>query len=292
MVVSHNIQAMNTNRIANTNFNLYGKSLEKVSSGYKINRAGDDPVGLTMSETMRRQVRGLKQGIENTKAAINFCQVADGALNEVTEMLQRLNKLSVQAETATNSLTDREEIQAEVRQLLAEIDRVADTTTFNEIPIFRGTEEVVVPGADFSIADVELGQRPFDKYSSANELCLQAVVKNENSTVHGKPYDLIWGKGTSTNPSFRLTYQNDDGSIRTQIVPFYDLMTQPETYDDGVDSNGYSWWKRNFEYTNEDGIGITITQKVTAVNPADPTQEKNIISLILLPMRTTVKMLR
>lgn len=286
MVVSHNIQAMNTNRIANTNFNLYGKSLEKVSSGYKINRAGDDPVGLAMSETMRRQVRGLKQGIENTKAAINFCQVADGALNEVTEMLQRLNKLSVQAETATNSLTDRQEIQAEVRQLLAEIDRVADTTTFNEIPIFRGTEEVVVPGADgsiiegdipfedFSIADVELGQSPFNEYSSANDLCLQAVVKNENSIAYGNTYNLIWGSGSSSDSSFRLTYQNDDGSISTQIVSLNSLTTQPNTYEKDVDSNGNPRWRRSFLYTNQDGVKIEITQKVTAVNPTDPTQEK------------------
>lgn len=286
MVVSHNIQAMNTNRIANTNFNLYGKSLEKVSSGYKINRAGDDPVGLAMSETMRRQVRGLKQGIENTKAAINFCQVADGALNEVTEMMQRLNKLSVQAETATNSLTDREEIQAEVRQLLAEIDRVADTTTFNEIPIFRGTEEVVVPGEDgsiiegdipfedFSIADVELGGSPFEEDSRGNILKLQAVVKNENSVAHGNTYDLIYGEGSGTYASFRLTYQNNDGSTCTRIVSLSSLTTKPNSYDDGVDSNGYSWWKRSFLYTNQDGVNIEITQKVTAVNPADPTQEK------------------
>lgn len=142
MIISHNIQALNTNRIANTNFNLYGKSLEKVSSGYKINRVGDNPMGLAMSETMRRQIRGLNQGIENTKAAINLCQTADGALSEITEMLQRLNKLSVQSETATNSSSDRQEIQAEVKQLLVEIDRIADTTTFNEIYIFKGKDSL------------------------------------------------------------------------------------------------------------------------------------------------------
>lgn len=142
MIVSHNIQAMNTNRITNENISLHGKSTEKVSSGYQINRAGDNPVGLAMSEKMRRQVRGLKKGIENTKAAINVCMIADGALNEVTEMLQRLNELSVQSETGTNTLTDRHAIQDEVEQILAEIDRVADTTTFNEFHIFKGKDSL------------------------------------------------------------------------------------------------------------------------------------------------------
>lgn len=142
MIVSHNIQAMNTNRITNENISLHGKSTERVSSGYQINRAGDNPVGLAMSEKMRRQVRGLNMGIENTKAAINVCKIADGALNEVTEMLQRLNELSVQSETGTNTLTDRHAIQEEVEQILMEIDRIADTTTFNEFHIFRGKDSL------------------------------------------------------------------------------------------------------------------------------------------------------
>lgn len=157
MVISHNLQALNTNRIANENIALQGKSVEKVSSGYKMNHVGDDPVGLAMSETMRRQIRGLNQGIENTKAAINFCQVADGALNEVTEMLQRINELSVKAENGTNLNLDRHYLQAEVEQLLAEIDRVSDTTTFNEIYMFKGkvtyTEKVIVTTTMNPISD-------------------------------------------------------------------------------------------------------------------------------------------
>lgn len=144
MVISHNIQALNTNRIANNNIDLNGKSVEKVSSGYKINHVGDDPVGLAMSEKMRRQIRGLNQGIENTKAAINLCQVADGALNEVTEMLQRINELSVKAENGTNQDLDRHYLQAEVEQLLTEIDRVSDTTSFNDLYIFKGTEDSII----------------------------------------------------------------------------------------------------------------------------------------------------
>ena len=306
MIVSHNIQSMNINRITNDNISLHGKSTEKVSSGYQINRAGDNPVGLSLSEKMRRQVRGLKMGVENTKAAINFCKVADGALNEVTEMLQRINELSVRSETGTNTLTDRHAIQDEVEQILMEIDRVADTTTFNEIPVFRGAEEVVVPGTDssiiegdipftdFTIADVTLGSSPFGPNSHANELNLQAIVKN-NTAVNGQTYNLIFGSGSTSRSSFRLTYQTDatdtetgdtdaetgntdtetgsgDTGTKTVIVQFSQLT--PGEYETSGNSSEM-WWKRSFTYTNEeDGIEIKVTQKVTANIPSDPAQEK------------------
>ena len=299
MIVSHNIQAMNTNRITNENISLHGKSTEKISSGYQINRAGDNPVGLSMSEKMRRQVRGLKMGVENTKAAINFCMVADGALNEVTEMLQRLSELSVHSETGTNTLTDRHAIQDEVEQILAEIDRIADTTTFNEIPIFRDTEGVTVPGADgsviegdipfadFTIADVKLGSAPFGSTSGANELNLQAIVNN-NTAANGQTYNLIFGSGSTSRSSFRLTYQTDatdtetgdndteTGSANTgtkSVTVFFSELT-PAEYETSGDS-GEMWWKRSFEYINtEDGIEIKVTQKITANIPSDPNQEK------------------
>lgn len=285
MIISHNIQALNTNRIANTNFHLYGKSLEKVSSGYKINHVGDDPVGLAMSETMRRQIRGLNQGIENTKAAINFCQTADGALSEVTEMLQRLNKLSVQAETATNSDSDRQQIQVEVKQILGEIDRIADTTTFNEIPIFRGTEEVVIPGADgsiiegdipfedFSIADVKVGRdAPFNDGDPGNILNLQAFVNNENSVAYGNTYDLIYNRDATSEPSFRLIYHKEDGSTSEPIYVYFSSLSQVQgSYE--VDED-HSCWKRSFQYPNDGEAAIVITQEVTAVNPNDLSQEK------------------
>lgn len=285
MIISHNIQAMNTNRLANTNINLYGRSLEKVSSGSKINHVGDNPVGLAMSETMRRQIRGLNQGVENTKAAVNFCQVADGALSEVSDMLQRLNKLCVQAENGTNTLSDRYDMQAEVKQILAEIDRIADTTAFNEIPVFRGNDTVVVapgdsivegdiPFTDFTIADVNLGQSPFGPNSGADHLNLQAVVNNPDSPANGNVYSLIYGAGGTSDSSFRLKYQKDDGTDANMIVDMDSLSPIPSEYTTGVDANGNSWWKRNFKYTNDDGIEIKITQQVTAMLPADPAQEK------------------
>lgn len=285
MVISHNIQALNTNRIANENINLHAKSTEKVSSGYKMNHVGDNPVGLAMSETMRRQIRGLNQGIENTKAAINFCQVADGALNEVTEMLQRINELAVKAENGTNLDLDRHYLQAEVNQLLTEIDRVADVTTFNEIPIFRGVEKEVIPVpgdssviegdipfTDFSIADVDLGQSPFGPDSYGNRLNLQAIVNNPNSPVNGQTYDLIFGSGDTSYPSFRLSYKNAENE---DIIKFVQLNTlRAVDYQTGVDANGHSQWQRSFEYSYNNEINIRIIQQITAIVPEDPAQEK------------------
>lgn len=135
-VIAHNILAMN----AQTQFQIAagkrGKAAEKLSSGYRINRAADDAAGLTISEKMRRQIRGLDQGIENTQDGVSLCQVADGALFEVGNMIQRINQLSIQSANGTNSVSDRESIQEEVTQILKEIDRIGETTAFNERRIF------------------------------------------------------------------------------------------------------------------------------------------------------------
>jgi flagellin len=115
------------------------KSTEKLSSGYKINRAADDAAGLSISEKMRRQIRGLTQASANAQDGISCVQTAEGALNEVHDMLQRMNELAVKGETGTLTTVDRSYIQAEVKQLMDEIDRVADTTTFNEQNLLDGS---------------------------------------------------------------------------------------------------------------------------------------------------------
>ena len=139
MVVQHNLRAMNSNRMLNVNTQTQVKSAEKLSSGYKINRAADDAAGLAMSEKMRRQVRGLTQASTNAQDGISMVQTAEGALNEVHDMLQRMNELSVKAENGTLTSTDRSYIDAEVQQLKSEIDRVASTTTFNEMSLLDGS---------------------------------------------------------------------------------------------------------------------------------------------------------
>jgi len=139
MVVQHNLRAMNSNRMLGLTTQTQVKSAEKLSSGYKINRAADDAAGLAISEKMRRQVRGLTQASSNAQDGISMVQTAEGALNEVHDMLQRMNELSVKAENGTLTSVDRGYIDAEVQQLISEIDRVASTTTFNEMSLLDGT---------------------------------------------------------------------------------------------------------------------------------------------------------
>ena len=141
MVVQHNLQAMNSNRMLNVTQGSLSKSTEKLSSGYKINRAADDAAGLAISEKMRKQINGLNQASSNAQDGISCVQTAEGALAEVEDMLQRMNQLSVQASNGTNSKDDRQNIQDEIDQLVTEIDRVAETSKFNETYLLKGDPE-------------------------------------------------------------------------------------------------------------------------------------------------------
>ncbi len=132
MVIQHNLTAMNSNRMLGMTQVSQAKSTEKLSSGYKINRAADDAAGLSISEKMRKQIRGLTQASANAQDGISMVQTAEGALNEVQDMLQRMNELAVKAANGTLSSDDRGYIQNEVDQIMSEIDRVAQTTKFNE----------------------------------------------------------------------------------------------------------------------------------------------------------------
>ncbi len=143
MVIGHNLLAMNAQRQFSIAGNNKKKSTEKLASGYKINRAADDAAGLSISEKMRRQIRGLDQGARNTQDGISLLQVADGALCEVHEMLHRMNELAVQAANGTNTISDRRAIQLEIDQIKDEIDRVGKTTSFNENKIFTGDRNIV-----------------------------------------------------------------------------------------------------------------------------------------------------
>ena len=142
MVVQHNLTAMNSNRMLGVTTRAQAKSTEKLSSGYKINRAADDAAGLSISEKMRKQIRGLTQASSNAQDGISAVQTAEGALNEVQDMLQRMNELAVKAANGTNSEDDRNYIQDEVNQLIKEIDRVSTTTKFNETYLLKGDDTV------------------------------------------------------------------------------------------------------------------------------------------------------
>jgi flagellin len=139
MVVQHNITAMNSNRMLGVTTATQAKSTEKLSSGYKVNRAADDAAGLAISEKMRRQIRGLTQASLNAQDGISCVQTAEGALAEVHDMLQRMNELVNKAGTDTLQQTDRSYIQSELDALVSEIDRVSATTTFNETMLLNGS---------------------------------------------------------------------------------------------------------------------------------------------------------
>ena len=163
MVVQHNLSAANTNRQLGITTNGLQKSTEKLSSGYKINRAADDAAGLSISEKMRNQIRGLNKASDNAQDGISLVQTAEGALNEVHSMLQRMSELAVQASNDTNQTVDRTALQSEVAQLQTEIQRVANTTQFNKQNILNGdfTKKNIQVGAnsgeliDIDITDVK-----------------------------------------------------------------------------------------------------------------------------------------
>ena len=146
MVVQHNMQAANASRVLNVTANQQAKSTEKLSSGYRINRAADDAAGLSISEKMRKQIRGLDRASTNAQDGVSAVQTAEGALAEVHSMLQRMNELAVQAANGTNSSVDIQSINSEVSQLKTEISRIASTTDFNGKKMLSGSSVAIFVG--------------------------------------------------------------------------------------------------------------------------------------------------
>ena len=202
MVVQHNLRAMNSNRMLGLTNATQSKSTEKLSSGYKINRAADDAAGLSISEKMRRQIRGLSQASLNAQEGISMVQAAEGALTEVHDMLQRMGELAVKAETGTLTDTDRGYIDQEITQLKTEITRISDNTSFNEKKLLdgslkkNGAVEAVNIQVDaeaskyisFSIEDMDatalgLMANNVNAASATNAALLNGAVKTAITTV-------------------------------------------------------------------------------------------------------------
>ena len=189
MVVQHNMQAANANRMLNVTTSAQSKSTEKLSSGYKINRAADDAAGLTISEKMRKQIRGLDQASTNAEDGVSSVQTAEGALTEVHSMLQRMNELAVQASNGTNSDTDRSAIQDEISQLTTEIDRVAETTKFNETYLLKGgngTKDIYMNGHDAGLK----GTLTDGATSATFKVAAGALDAGKSITIGGKDYSI------------------------------------------------------------------------------------------------------
>ena len=203
MVVQHNLTAMNSNRMLGLTTKTQAKSTEKLSSGYKINRAADDAAGLSISEKMRKQIRGLTQASSNAQDGISAVQTAEGALTEVHDMLQRMNELAVKASNGTMSEDDRSYVQNEIDQLVTEIDRVSETTKFNETYLLKGAGDKSATVK----ADATIG-------GTSSEATVTAAKGNIYSGT------IASGLASGTEDTATVTYKDAEGNTRTKEVTF------------------------------------------------------------------------
>ena len=191
MVVQHNLQAMNSNRMLGITTSSQSKVTEKLSSGYKINRAADDAAGLSISEKMRKQIRGLDQASANAQDGISSVQTAEGALGEVHDMLQRMNELAVQAANGTNSTSDRTAIQNEIKQLTTEIDRVAETTKFNETYLLKGDVKGSTKTITLKPHDAGLkGSMVYTEGATTAKFTVPELKESDTIMIGGKQYTI------------------------------------------------------------------------------------------------------
>ena len=215
MVVQHNMQAANANRMLNVTTGQQAKSTEKLSSGYRINRAADDAAGLTISEKMRKQIKGLDRASTNAEDGVSAVQTAEGALTEVHSMLQRMNELATQAANGTNSQDDRSAIQDEVDQLTTEIDRVAETTKFNEIYLLKGDSEGGTKTEKLAAHDAGLAGTLVDNGDTAT-FTVKGLKQGGEVNIAGKSYTVdgitaptssAIAAGTTGTASVKATYE-------------------------------------------------------------------------------------
>lgn len=265
MVVQHNLTAMNSNRMLGLTTASQAKSTEKLSSGYKINRAADDAAGLSISEKMRKQIRGLTQASANAQDGISTVQTAEGALNEVQDMLQRMNELAVKSSNGTNSEDDREYIQNEIDQLTTEINRVSTTTKFNETYLLQG-EGRQQAKAKNELATISLtganGTTPVDTN-------IKVSIAGGNTYTAGK---VTVGSVTAeiTGGTASIDQSNISGALKKVLDATGATVTFAHKVDGGVDK----WTVDNVDYTaaqlkemglNASGTNnIEITKKFTA----------------------------
>ena len=216
MVVQHNMQAANASRMLNITSNSQAKSTEKLSSGYRINRAADDAAGLSISEKMRKQINGLSRASTNAQDGVSAVQTAEGALTEVHSMLQRMNELAVQAANGTNSESDRTSIQNEIDQLTTEIDRIAETTKFNESYLLKGdvdggTKDVFLKGHDAGLAG-EFGATSVDgqyKLTAAN------LAAGSKVNIGGVEYEIA---GTAAHDDKKITADEAKTMMKNELL--------------------------------------------------------------------------
>jgi flagellin len=232
MVVQHNLQAMNANRMLNITTGSQSKSAEKLSSGYRINRAADDAAGLSISEKMRKQIRGLDQASTNAEDGVSSVQTAEGALTEVHSMLQRMNELAVQASNGTNSQTDRDAIQSEIDQLTTEIDRVAETTKFNETYLLKGDANGATKKMYLEAHDAGLKGKLTDNGDGTATFVMDELKAGDSVTIAGKSY-TIGSTQTETEAVYdeKVTQAGDKLTVNGKEITIVDAYTTPDDAD-------------------------------------------------------------
>ena len=259
MVVQHNMQAMNANRMLNVTTSTQAKATEKLSSGYKINRAADDAAGLTISEKMRKQIKGLDRASTNAEDGVSSVQTAEGALTEVHSMLQRMNELAVQASNGTNSESDRSAIQDEVNQLTTEIDRVSETTKFNETYLLKGDGSE--SAHKVNVHDAGLDGVSFTDKGDSVDVTLKTLKAGDKVSIAGKQYTIAATVQDVTDAVGANPKTGDTIKVgETEYV-----------YDDGkttVDKNGdkvtAGWYKKGTDFKNGTKDTGDLTSKTIA----------------------------
>ena len=225
MIINHNMNAMNAHRNMGVNNNNAAKAMEKLSSGLRINRAGDDAAGLAISEKMRGQIRGLDQASRNAQDGISLIQTAEGALNETTNILQRMRELSVQAANDTNATTDRQAIKTELIALQDEITRIADTTKFN------GKNLINSAASSASALNIQVGANSGEG--------IKITLANMAASVIGVTTDLVSkvGSGTAIDAN-KLTTAIDEALVKvsTQRAKFGAIQNRLEHTIKNVDN--------------------------------------------------------
>ena len=241
MVVQHNLQAMNSNRMLGVTTSSQAKVTEKLSSGYKINRAADDAAGLSISEKMRKQIRGLDQASNNAQDGVSAVQTAEGALAEVHDMLQRMNELAVQAANGTNSTSDRTAIQNEIDQLTTEIDRVAETTKFNETYLLKGDAKGSVKTVYMQPHDAGLkgSMGAVDESTHKVTFKLSSIATSDKIMIGGKEYTYVADDKEDVSAG-KLKKSSIEAKIKEELVKANSIGTNAKAeVKDGTLADGW-----------------------------------------------------
>ena len=269
MVVQHNMQAANANRMLNVTTGQQAKSTEKLSSGYRINRAADDAAGLTISEKMRKQIKGLDRASTNAQDGVSAVQTAEGALTEVHSMLQRMNELAVQSANGTNSATDRKAIQDEVNQLSTEIDRVSETTKFNETYLLKGDSKTAAK-ANFMKSGYTLPASLASEGSNTKDI--DTVDKLKAALAAGtKIYTEASAKPGDKQDASKIAVNGKDYAYVTKL---YDANGKQVSADNIMNSKNADGTTATNYYTTDGGAAAAAAKNnitITAANAKDAT---------------------